>query len=190
MDVLNLILYPNEGGGGGGGGGGRPHNVRNPHWAYTTSRKHIFLNSVTWFSGHQMTVLFALISPQRISRGFGWLLKKTSSARRFLLYQYNICSTIPPLLTKAYIYAPYQKKNIERHTAHTIISWPNHKQWVIFHTSDLMMMIRQSIYILSIITREMGKLKTHSPTYCIVDNWENMLNLTHTLDKIYPTGIL
>ena len=80
-------------------------------------------------------------------------------------------------------------KNIEKHTAHTIVSWPSPKQWVIVHTSDLMMIIRQSIYILSIITREMGKLITHSPTYCIMDNWENMLNLTHTLDKIYLTDI-
>ena len=74
-------------------------------------------------------------------------------------------------------------KNIERHTVHTIVSWPNPKQWVIVHTSDMMMMIRQSIYILSIITKEMGKLKTHNPTYCIMDNWENMLNLT--LKKLY-----
>ena len=71
-------------------------------------------------------------------------------------------------------------KNIERHTAHTIVSWPNPKRWVIVHTSDLMMIIRQSIYIISIITKEMGKLKAHSPTYCIMDNWENMLNVTHT----------
>ena len=82
------------------------------------------------------------------------------------------------------------KKNTERHTAHTIVSWPNPKQWVIVHTSDLMMIIRQSIYIISIITREMGKLKTHSPTYCIMDNWENMPYLNHTLDKIYLTGLL
>ena len=81
-------------------------------------------------------------------------------------------------------------KNIERHTAHTIVSWPNRKQWVIVHTSDLMMIIRQSMYILSIITKEMGKRKTRSPTYCIMDNWGNMLNLTHTLDKLYLTGIL
>ena len=81
-------------------------------------------------------------------------------------------------------------KNIERHTAHTIVSWPSPKQWVIVHTSDLMMIIRQSIYILSINSREMGELNTHSPTYCIMDNWENMLNLTHTLDKIYLTDIL
>ena len=75
-------------------------------------------------------------------------------------------------------------KNIERHTVDTIVSWPNPKQWVIVHTSDLMMKIRQSIYILAIITREMGKLKTYSPTYCVMDNGENMLNLTHTLDKM------
>ena len=40
-------------------------------------------------------------------------------------------------------------KNIERQTAHNIVSWPKPKQWVIVHTSDLMMIIRQSIYILS-----------------------------------------
>ena len=84
----------------------------------------------------------------------------------------------------------FHHKNTERHTANTIVSWPNPKQWVIVHTSDLMMIIRQSIYILSIITREMGKLKTYSPTYCIMDNGENMLNVTHTLYKIYLTGIL
>ena len=65
-------------------------------------------------------------------------------------------------------------KNIERHTADTIVSWPNPKQWVIVHTPDLMVITKQSIYILSIITREMGKLKTYSPTYCLMDNGENM----------------
>ena len=46
-------------------------------------------------------------------------------------------------------------------------------------------------YIYSLNHRKgMGKLKTHSPIYCIMDNWENMLNLTHTLDKTYLTGIL
>ena len=74
-------------------------------------------------------------------------------------------------------------KNKERHTARTIVSWPDPKQWVIVHTPDLMMTIRRSIYIISIITREVGKLKTYIPTCCIMDNWE-------TLDKIYLTGIL
>ena len=35
-------------------------------------------------------------------------------------------------------------KNIKRHTAHTIVSWPNPKQWIIVHNSNLMMIIRQS----------------------------------------------
>ena len=61
-------------------------------------------------------------------------------------------------------------KNTEKHTAHTIVSWPNPKQWVIVHTSDSMMIIRQSIYILSIIIREMGQLRTHSPTCFVMDN--------------------
>ena len=39
-------------------------------------------------------------------------------------------------------------------------------------------------------TRYMGKLKTYSPTYYIMDNGENMLNYTRTLDIIYLTGIL
>ena len=38
--------------------------------------------------------------------------------------------------------------------------------------------------------REMGKLKTHRPIYCMKDDWENGLNLKHTLDRIYLTGIL
>ena len=46
-------------------------------------------------------------------------------------------------------------------------------------------MIKHSIYILSIITKGMGKLKTRSPTYCIKDNWENMLNLTHSTNYIW-----
>ena len=68
-------------------------------------------------------------------------------------------------------------KNTKRHTAHTIVPWPNPKQWVIVHTSDLMMIIRQSIYILPIISRKWVNWK-HNPTYCIMDNWDNMPYLT------------
>ena len=82
------------------------------------------------------------------------------------------------------------RKNTKIRTAHTIVSWPNPKQRVIVHTSDSMMIIRQSTYVLSIITREMGQLKTHSPTCFVMDNWGNMPYLTHTLDKLYLTGIL
>ena len=45
-------------------------------------------------------------------------------------------------------------KNIERHAAHALVSWPNPKQWVIVHTSDLMMIIRPSIYIFSLSSQE------------------------------------
>ena len=41
----------------------------------------------------------------------------------------------------------WTNKITKRHTAHTIVSWPNPKQWVIVHISDLMMIIRQSIYM-------------------------------------------
>ena len=46
-------------------------------------------------------------------------------------------------------YAPSYSshKNIERHTGDPIVSWPNPKQWAKVHTSDLMMIIWQSIYI-------------------------------------------
>ena len=77
-------------------------------------------------------------------------------------------------------------KNIEKHTAHTIISWPNPKQWVIVHTSNLVMIIRQSICILSIITREMGKLKTQIPTYRIwITERICLILLTHLTKYIW-----
>ena len=68
------------------------------------------------------------------------------------------------------------------HTAHTIVSWPNHKQWHISHSSDLIMIIRSSIRILTIIIKEMGKLSTQSPIYCMTGNWEIWLHLRCTLE--------
>ena len=38
------------------------------------------------------------------------------------------------------------QKNIDRHTKYTIVSWTNPKQWILVHTSDLMMIIRQSAH--------------------------------------------
>ena len=71
-------------------------------------------------------------------------------------------------------------KNTNRHTAHTIVSWANHKQWQMGHASDLMMIIRSSTCIRTIIIREMGKLYTHSRIYCIKDNWDNWPNVRLT----------
>ena len=47
------------------------------------------------------------------------------------------------------------------------------------------MIIRQSIYILSIITKEMGKLKTHSPTYCILVSGLGIFSLKSERDINY-----
>ena len=41
-----------------------------------------------------------------------------------------------------------EDKNIERRIAHILVSWPNPKQWIIVHISDLIMIIRQSLYSL------------------------------------------
>ena len=44
-------------------------------------------------------------------------------------------------------------KNLEIHTVQTIVPWPNPKQWQMGHTSDLMIIIRWSTHILTIIVR-------------------------------------
>ena len=85
-------------------------------------------------------------------------------------------------------------KNKARDTANAIVSWLHPKQWTIVHTSDLMMIIRRSIYMwyiyIYISQSSPGKWVDWKCIYCIVDNWKNVINLTHTLDKIYLTGIL
>ena len=100
-----------------------------------------------------------------------------------IIYRYFLTTLVQVMVWRSR--QTYYLKNIERHTAHTIVSWLNPKKWVIVHISDLIMIIRQSIYILSIITRAMGKLKTHSPTRCIMDDWENMFYLTHSTKYIW-----
>ena len=46
------------------------------------------------------------------------------------------------ILRTWYFSMVHSHKNIVRHTAHTIVSWPNPKQWLMIHTSGLMMIIR------------------------------------------------
>ena len=89
--------------------------------------------------------------------------------------------------------APMSKsfqKNINRHIAHTIVSWPNPKLWQMGHTSDLMMIIRWSTRIRTIMIKQMGMLNTHSPIYCMKDNWDNWLNLRHTLENTPETHFI
>ena len=78
----------------------------------------------------------------------------------------------------------HQHKNIERQKAHTIVSWPNHKQWKMGHTSDLMMILRWSTLSLTIIIRKMGKPNTQSSIYYMKDNWIIWRNLTHTRQNV------
>ena len=40
------------------------------------------------------------------------------------------------------------------------------------------------------IKREKGKQKTHSPTYNIKDNWQNVRIPRHTVDRIYRISVL
>ena len=92
--------------------------------------------------------------PQYSQRAPGYFTRYSASAREFFSTKnkpIRLCLTT--------------HTNIDRHTAHTTVSWPSPKQWVIVHTSDLMMILRQSVYFPLIITMEMGKLKTHRPTY-------------------------
>ena len=78
--------------------------------------------------------------------------------------------------------------NIKRHTAHTIVSWPNPKQWIIVHTSDLMMMITQS-NILSQPSQGNWVNWKHTATY--IEQWITKsicpILLTHSTKYIWQT---
>ena len=67
-------------------------------------------------------------------------------------------------------YVTYIYKNIGRQTAHGIVSWPNPKQWLMGHTSDLMKIIRYSTRILTMVKSLMAKLNTRY-THMIRISW-------------------
>ena len=59
-------------------------------------------------------------------------------------------------------------KNIEKLTAHTIVSWPNPKQWQRFCSYFLFDHDKTITYMYSYSHhKKMGKLNTHSPIYCL-----------------------
>ena len=64
-----------------------------------------------------------------------------------------------------YLMNKYDKNKNTKYSA-PIVSWPNPKQWVNVHTSDLMMIIRQSIYILSIIIAYMSEIIVCRVCFC------------------------
>ena len=57
-------------------------------------------------------------------------------------YQLVLYLSLHVLLGPGWLWSDISHKNIVRHTAHTIVSWPNPKQWLMIHTSGLMMIIR------------------------------------------------
>ena len=93
------------------------------------------------------------------------------------------------------------RKNIAKHTAHTIVSWPDPKHCLMIHISELMLLIRWSANILTIIKREIVKLKNLSPLGCvniiakmnlIVDSpWYNSsrLYLNHTISNTFNSEV-
>ena len=99
---------------------------------------------------------------------------------------FNILSRVDHIISFSFL--PYNKTY---NGYHCYMIHP--KQWQMDHTSDLMMMmiIRWSACIITISIREMGKLNTHSPIYCIIKRWfKNWPYLRNTLDGMYLTSIL
>ena len=147
----------------------------------------LFVFDISWCVYHYSAAKFKLIilQPSNVANKCGARRPWKPKVKLNLGWRSNIAIIISYSWGLFYLDT---QKNIERHTADTIVSLPNPKQWVIAHASDLMMIIRQSTYILSIITREMTKLKTYSPTYCIMDNGENMQqrNECDLQAKTYP----
>ena len=80
-------------------------------------------------------------------------------------------------------------KNIKRHTAHTIVSWPNPNQWIIVHTSDLMMFIIRQSNIFSQPSR--GNRVNWKNTAPYIEKWIPKricsILLTHSTKYIWQT---
>ena len=77
----------------------------------------------------------------------------------------------------------WKKNNTERHIVHTIVSRPNPKQWMIVHSSDLMMMIRHKTnYISSQSSQGRWVNWRHRPIYIVYWITERicLILLTHS----------
>ena len=74
-------------------------------------------------------------------------------------------------------------KNRVRHTARAIVSWPNPILWLMIHTSDLMMITRESTLSHNYY-RRIGKAEDTQPHISTRRNWEVCLNFRHTRQHI------
>ena len=119
--------------------------------------RHISVNEIFSKIMNNLKILFWNSNPMKtnlpipsisVGQWYQLLICFVQNFKRDILH----CNSLQCMLVYGYVpptglqYIPH--KNTERYTVHTIVSWPNPKQWVIVHTSDLMMMIiTQSIYI-------------------------------------------
>ena len=122
-------------------------------------------------------VFFDLRLTKRLSeQSWGWWIETPSRPlrrhRNVMNLQLTCCDNI-----------------IARNKAHAIVSWPNPKQWLMVHIADLMMIIKWSTNILTIIVKEMCKRKTFCPIYCIkIRKNGRILKPTH--ERLYLSSIL
>ena len=66
----------------------------------------------------------------------------------------------------------FQHKDKAIYIEHNIIFWSYNKQWLIIHTSDLMMITRKSTHILTIITRQ---VEYAQPQILRKGNWREII---------------
>ena len=84
----------------------------------------------------------------------------------------------------------FHRKSIAKHVVYTIFHDPTIHSGLVINISDLMMTIKWSSDMLTIIKKETAKLKTHYLKYCIKGTLENKCNLWHTFDRIYMTTLI
>ena len=86
-------------------------------------------------------------------------------------YRYNIKTSFPHLACSVEPQIYHTHTHTHTHIyIHIIASWPNLKQWIIIHISDLIMTVGWKIDIITIIKMEKGKMKIHSPIHCTKGN--------------------
>ena len=125
------------------------------HWRLVIQKEAIFWANVDTILCHHMVKPGHYDLTSAIKRCFIDIVK-------FIWFWFIAVLDIANKQTKIY------DKTILRHTAHTIKSWPIPKQWQMIHSFNLMRMIRLSTFTLTIITREMDKLKTHNSIYHLI----------------------
>ena len=105
----------------------------------------------------------------------------------FVLHLHMItCYEVSNVIFRNKVSIDFILKNIERHTAYTIVSWPNPKQWVIVHTSDLIMIINKA-YISSQSSQMKWINWKHTAPYIVYWITERicLILLTHSTNYIW-----